>query len=100
MQLHGLGVGRGKSQRRSDAARRTNGPEQIGVLITLIGRLPGARSAARPLPNEAVFPADARFVLHEGSTVNGVSACGPPSKIERVTSLSSPGHSVSQENAA
>jgi hypothetical protein len=62
-QLHGLGVGKGKSERRADAARRTNGRERIGVFIALIGWLAGPRSASRPLPNEAVFPANATLVL-------------------------------------
>ena len=52
-----------KRQRRADAAGRADGAEQIGVVIALVGGLPGPRSAPGPLPNLAIFLADAGFVL-------------------------------------
>jgi hypothetical protein len=63
MKLHRLGVGVRQRQRRADAAGGTNGAEQIGALVTLVGRLARARSPARPLPHEAVLLADARLIL-------------------------------------
>jgi hypothetical protein len=63
MELHRLGVSEGKRKRGPDASGGTNGAEEIGALIALIGRLTGARSSPGPLPHEAVFLADARFVL-------------------------------------
>ena len=63
MKLHRLGVGVRKRQRRADAAGGTNGAEQIGALVTLIGGLARARSPSRPLPHEAVLLADPRLIL-------------------------------------
>jgi hypothetical protein len=62
MKLHRLGVGEGKRERGPNASGGTNGAEEIGALIALIGRLTGARSSPGPLPHEAVFLADAGFV--------------------------------------
>jgi len=52
MKLHRLGVGVRQRQRRADAAGGTDGAEQIGALVTLVGRLArgaflGAPIAAR-----------------------------------------------------
>ena len=63
MELHGLGVGEGQRKRGPDAARGTNGAEQIGALVALIGGLARPRSSPGPLPHEAVLLADAGFVL-------------------------------------
>jgi hypothetical protein len=63
MELHRLGVGEGQRERRPDASGGTNGAEEIGALIALIGRLAGPRSSLGPLPHQAVLLADARFVL-------------------------------------
>jgi hypothetical protein len=63
MKPHRLGVGMRKRQRRADAAGGTNGAEQIGVVVTLVGRLARARSPSRPLPHEAVVLADAGLVF-------------------------------------
>ena len=63
VQLHGLGVGEGQGQRRTDAARRADGAEQVGALVALVGGLGRPRAAPRPLPDEAVLLADAGFVL-------------------------------------
>jgi hypothetical protein len=37
--------------------------EQIGALVTLVGRLARARSPSPPLPHQAVLLADARLIL-------------------------------------
>ena len=63
MELHHDGVGEGKRERRALAARWADGAEEIGVLVTLIGRLPRPRSPPRPLPHDAVLLADPRLVL-------------------------------------
>ena len=63
VELHGLGVGVGQRERRADTARRTNGAEQIGVVVTLIGGLARPRPALCPLPDLAVLLADAGLVL-------------------------------------
>lgn len=63
VKLHGLGVGMRQGERRACAPRRTNGAEQIGALIALVGRLAGPRSAPRPLPHETVLLADPRLIL-------------------------------------
>jgi hypothetical protein len=63
MELHRLGVGERQRERRSDASGGTNGAEEIGALIALIGRLAGPRSSPGPLPHEAVLLADAGFIL-------------------------------------
>jgi hypothetical protein len=54
---------RGKGERRADAAGRANRPEQIGVVVELVGGLARPRSAPDPLPGLAILVADARFVL-------------------------------------
>ena len=63
MKLHHRCVGVGERQRRALALRRADRAEEVGVFIALIGGLTRTRSAPRPLPHEAVFLADARFVL-------------------------------------
>jgi hypothetical protein len=85
MELHGVGVGQRQSERCAFCVSRTDGAEEVGAFIALVGRLTRPRTAAGPLPDETVLLADARLVLHEGSAVNGVSACDPPSWVERVT---------------
>ena len=63
MELHRLGVGEGQRKRGPDASGGTNGAEEIGAFVTLIGRLARPRSAPGPLTHEAVLLADAGFVL-------------------------------------
>ena len=63
VELHHVGVGVGKRQGRSDAARRADRAEQIGVVVALIGGLSWSRSAPGPLADEAVLLADPGFVL-------------------------------------
>ena len=63
VQLHGLGVGIGHGERCADAARRADRAKQIGVLVTLVGRLARPRSPPGPLADDAVLLSDAGFVL-------------------------------------
>lgn len=63
VQLHGLGADVGESQRGADTARRTDRAEQTGVLVALVGRLAGPRSAPCPLSNDAVLLSDPSLVL-------------------------------------
>jgi hypothetical protein len=63
VKLHHVGVGMGQRQRRPDAAGRADRAEQIGVVIALVGGLPGSCSAPGPLPNLAVLLADAGLVV-------------------------------------
>jgi hypothetical protein len=63
VELHGERVGKGQRQPDTFAFRRTDGAEQIGVLIALIGRLPRAGSTFCPEPDNSVLLSDPRFVL-------------------------------------
>ena len=63
VELHHVGVGIGKRQGRPDAPRWADRAKQIGVVVALVGRLPGPRSAPGPLPNLAVLLADAGLVF-------------------------------------
>ena len=63
VQLHGEGIGIGQSQSGTLPFGRTDGAEQIGVLIALISRLSGTRATLRPQAGDAIFLADAGLVL-------------------------------------
>lgn len=63
MGLHGLGVGKRHGKRGADPAPGADRAEQIGAFITLVGRLPGPRSAPGPLPYQAVLLPDPGFIL-------------------------------------
>ena len=63
MGLHGLGVGKRHGERGAYPAPGADRAEQIGAFITLVGRLPGSRSAPGPLPHQAVFLPDPGFIL-------------------------------------
>jgi len=63
MELHGVGVGQRQSERRAFCVSRTDGAEEVGAFIALVGRLTRPRTAAGPLPDETVLLADARLVL-------------------------------------
>jgi len=63
VKLHPVGVGVGQRERGPDAAGGADRAEQIGVVIALVGGLPGPRSAPGPLPNLAVLLADPGLVL-------------------------------------
>ena len=61
--MHHVGVRVGQGESRSDAASRTDRAEQIGVVVSLVSRLCGPRSAPGPLANEAVLLADPGLIL-------------------------------------
>ena len=63
VELHHVGVGIRKRQCRPDTAGGADRAEQIGVVIALVGGLPGPRPALGPLPNLAVLLADAGLVF-------------------------------------
>lgn len=63
MPLHGLGVATGQHESGADAARGTDGTEDVGRLRALIMRRPGPGSPPRPAAGELVFLTDPRFVL-------------------------------------
>ncbi len=63
MQLHCFGVGRWQHERCTLAMGRTDGAEQVGVLVALVGRLTGPRTLLRPQAGPAVLLPDTSFVL-------------------------------------
>jgi hypothetical protein len=63
VKLHHVGVGVGQREGGPNAASRADRAEQIGVVIALVGGLPGPRSSLGPLPNLAVLLADTGLVL-------------------------------------
>ena len=63
VELHGFGVGVGHRQTGSRAAGRTNGSEQVGAVVAMIGRLAWARSASGPLPHDPVLMPQAHLIL-------------------------------------
>jgi hypothetical protein len=63
VKLHHVGIGGGQRQCGSDAASGTDRPEQIGVVVTLVGGLPWSGSASGPLADKAVLLADPSLVL-------------------------------------
>src|SRR5271155_2311753 len=65
VELHHVGVSVGQGEGRADAPRRTDRPKQIGVVVALIGRLRGPRSASGPLPDETVLLADPGATSHD-----------------------------------
>ena len=63
MHLHGLSVGIWHGNRCASSTCRTYGAKEIGILIALIGRLAGPRSAPAPLADDAILLTDAGLVL-------------------------------------
>jgi hypothetical protein len=63
VKLHHVGVGIRQREGGADAAGWADRAEQIGVVIALVGGLPGSRSPPGPLPHLAVLLADAGLVL-------------------------------------
>jgi hypothetical protein len=74
VELHRLGVGEGQRQPRADAAGRTDGAEQIGAFVALVGRLTRSRSPLRPLAQEAVLLTDAGLSIGVPSGNSGKRA--------------------------
>ena len=63
VQLHRFGVGSWQHQSSSGSAFRTDGAEQVGVLIALIGRQARPRSLLRPDANAPILLPNAGFIL-------------------------------------
>lgn len=63
MQLHGLGIGGWQDQGGTGTALRADGPEQVGILIALIGRQARPCPLARPDAHPPVLLPDAGFIL-------------------------------------
>ena len=63
VELHGFGIGLRQRERGAGAARRTDGAEQIGIFVALVGRLSRSRPTSGPLPDDAILLADPGFIL-------------------------------------
>lgn len=63
MELHGVGVGPWHHDGCASALCGADSPEQIGVLVALVGRLDRSCSLACPLTDQGVLLADASFIL-------------------------------------
>jgi hypothetical protein len=80
VELHRLGVSIGQCQPRPDVAGRAGRAEQIGVVIALIGGLPGPRSAPTaelgrcgPRPQTRFRSASSRAVLRDEPSAHAES---------------------------
>lgn len=56
--LHGLGVDIGQDQGGADTARQADRPEEVSIVVALVGGLAGPCSTPRPLPDDAVLLTD------------------------------------------
>jgi hypothetical protein len=63
MELHRIGIGIGQDKRRSNATGRTDRAEKVGIPVALVGRLPWACTAFRPLPHDTVLLSDPSLIL-------------------------------------
>jgi len=63
MCLHGFSVHPWRCDSSPRSARRTNRSEQVGVFVTLVGRLARPRPGSRPLTDVPVLLADPGFIL-------------------------------------
>lgn len=63
MQLHGFGVGLRQGKPGTGSPCRTDGTEQIGIGMALVGGLPWSCAAFCPLPDNTVLLAKPGFVL-------------------------------------
>lgn len=63
VQLHGVGVGLGQHEGGARAAQGTDGAEEIGVLVALVGGQARAASLLHPQPDAAVLLAEPGLVL-------------------------------------
>lgn len=61
--LHGLGIGIGQDKRGTLAPCRANGPEYVGIGVTLISGLSWPCTASRPQACPAILLADTGFIL-------------------------------------
>ena len=65
MELHGFGVSVWKCEASTFALGRTDGPEEIGIGVTLVGGLSWPCAASGPQPDGAVLLADPRLILEQ-----------------------------------
>jgi hypothetical protein len=63
MKLHGFGVGLRQGEASTCPTRWTDGPEQIGIGVSLVGRLSWPCAASCPLPHDAVLLTKSGFIL-------------------------------------
>jgi hypothetical protein len=63
VKLHGFGVGVWQGKASAFPLGRTNGAEEIGISIALVGGLSWSCAAPGPLPHDAVLLTDARLIL-------------------------------------
>jgi hypothetical protein len=63
MHLHGACVGPGQHEGGALAAQGTDGTEQIGVVVALIGRQAGPRAGLGPQPGAAILLAEPGLIL-------------------------------------
>jgi hypothetical protein len=63
VELHHVSFGVGQREGGADTAGRADRAKQIGVVVALVGGLPGSCSASGPLPNLAVLLADPGLVF-------------------------------------
>ena len=63
MRLHGFSIDPRRCDSRAGSTRRADSAEQIGVLVTLVGRLAWSGPGSRPLPDIPVLLADPSFIL-------------------------------------
>ena len=63
VKLHGECVGDRQCERRAFTPRRADRAEEIGVVVTLVGRLARSRSASSPLADEPILLADTGLIL-------------------------------------
>jgi hypothetical protein len=68
VKLHHVGVGVGRRQGGSDAPRRADRAEQIGVIVALVGGLSPTCPAPGPLANLAVLLTDPASSWNQIST--------------------------------
>lgn len=63
VELHGFGVGLRQGKPSTCSTRRADGPEEIGIGITLVGGLPWPCAPFCPLPDNSILLAEPRFIL-------------------------------------
>lgn len=63
MHLHGFGVGKGHHEGSPCASRRTDGTEQVGAFVALVGGQSGAGACFGPDTHPAVLLPEPCFIL-------------------------------------
>ena len=75
MRLHGFSIHPWRRDSRTCSTGRANRSEQVGIFVTLVGRLVRLRLGSRPLTDDSILLADPCFILEPD--FNGV-VCGKP----------------------